>query len=403
MSSQKPTIVVVGGGFAGIATVQSLRKRNKEYNIVLISNKFYFEYFPALYKLVTGALAIEVFVPLKMIFPKGVEIINGHYTHFENETKTIFYTNEANVEKSLNYDYLVLALGSETNFFNIPGLPELSYSFKSVKEALRLKEHFDTLFKESSVLPKDEMIKNLHTVIVGGGPSGTELAGDLATYLRTLAKKNKIDPSFVTIDLIESNPRILATLPPGASIAADKRLRKLGVHILTNRTLEAQEVEQVYIRGLQIQSNTVVWTAGTRISSSYHSIPNIAYTDKKRIAIDQYFGLPNTDNVFITGDGAGTLHSGLAQTAIHNGQFLGEHIHRAIVGKEFISYIPKKGSYIVPVGDYWAILSIGNFTITGFIPWVLRSLVDLMYFTSIVPLWYVLDVYRQGRKYRKTN
>ena len=112
-------------------------------------------------------------------------------------------------------------------------------------------------------------IKKFHVTVVGGGPSGVELAGDITTYLREMTKKYHVDPSFVTVDLIESNPRVLAMLPPSVSKKAEARLRRLKVNIYTNRALQAQDLDNVTASGMTMRSGTVIWTAGTKISDSF--------------------------------------------------------------------------------------------------------------------------------------
>jgi NADH:ubiquinone reductase (H+-translocating) len=393
---QKQRVVIVGAGFAGIEIAKRLAY-SETLEVTLISKSDTFEYYPALYRLVTGALPIEVSVPITKIFSsKKVSFVQGTYTGFDQARQVV--TLESG--KEFPYDYLVLALGSETNYFNIPGLPDRSYSFKSVKEALRLKQHFYDLMTRSMTLGKDEAVILLHTIIVGGGPSGVELAGDLKHYLTRLAKEYAVDPSYVTIDLIESNNRILPTFPPAVSVVAEARLRKMGINIFANRTLQSQEIQEIALSDMDMKAGTVVWTAGTRINTGYTGLP---LTERKRIAVTDTLTLPNDNRVFIAGDGAGTMYSGLAQTAIHNGAYIASAIASIAKGKTPATYKPKKPSFVVPIGENWAVLSHNNFLMKGFIPWVLRNMIDFKYFLSIVSLPYVFAVFQQGKKYRKVH
>lgn len=400
-SHQSPKkVVIVGGGFGGIATIQKLRKSGVDCDITLVTKGDVFEYYPALYKLVTGALAIEVSVPYKRI--KGlnnIHIEKGLFTSLDPARQVIILESG----KELPYDYLVLALGSETNYFNIPGLSDLSLSFKSVKEAFRLKRHFCELFGTAMSLSPKDAVSKLHTVIVGGGPSGVELAGDLTHYLRSIAKSFNVDPSLVTIDLVESSPRLLPTLPEKVSQKAERRLRMLGVNIFTNRAVTSQDINEVTMGGMNFESNTVIWTAGTRINSVYHKIPNIEFDSRNRVVVSDFFSIPKDNNVFVIGDGAGTKYSGLAQTAIHNGQYLGKHLGTLMKGGIGHPYKPKPVSLVIPIGNYFALFIHGKHLFRGFLPWLLRSVVDFKYFLSLVPFWYVLDVFRQGYKYRRSK
>ncbi len=395
-----PRVVVVGGGFAGIAAIQSLVRSGVRCEILLVTKSATFEYYPALYKLVTGALAIEVSVPYTVMKRfKGVQIETGVFVSADPARQVI--TLEGG--KEIAYDYLVLALGSETNYFGIAGLPELSLSFKSVKEAFRLKRHFCDLLGVAMNLSRQEAVAKLHTVIVGGGPSGVELAGDLTHYLKDLAKSFNVDPSLVTIDLIESAPRILAALPEQVSQKAEQRLRKLGVNIYVNRAVTGQNINEVTMGSMEFVTNTVIWTAGTRINSAYKQLPGAVFDQKGRIVVDEHLALPSDNHVFVIGDGAGTAYSGLAQTANHNGKYLGRHIGNLIQNKRSAPYRPHPVSFVIPIGNFWALFVHGKSVFKGLIPWMLRSAVDFKYFTSIVPFWYVLDVFRQGYKYRRSK
>jgi NADH dehydrogenase len=398
-TKKTPHIVIVGGGFAGIEVAKTLIRKNADVKITIVSKNKNFEYYPALYKLVIGTLPIEVSVPLHVIFKKSVEIVEATYTGLVQERQVIKLENG----KEIAYDFLVLALGSETNYFNIKGLSDLSFSFKSVKEALRLKQYFCDLFSRSKNLTREELVSMLHILIVGGGPSGVELAGDLRHYLTSLAVKSAVDPSLVTIDLIEASNRVLQTLPQKVSNSAEARLREMGVNIFVNRAVQGQDIEEVVLKDMKMGSQTVIWTAGTRINTAFTEIPGVVFDERKRIKVSPYLSLPNDNRIFIAGDGAGTPYSGLAQTAIHNGKYIGKQIANIIAGKETEIYKPKKPSFVVPIGDYWALFSSGNFLMKGFLPWLLRSAIDFRYFTSIVPLHYVLKVFRQGRKYRKVH
>ncbi len=398
-TTSTPKIVVIGGGFAGIQTVKALLKYHPKAAITLVSKSLIFEYYPALYKLVTGALPIEVSVPIKTIFPKDVELLEATYTGIDQARQVVLLEGG----KELPYDYAVIALGSETNYFGIPGLPERSYSFKSVSEALRLKQHFCKLFGSAATLPKDEQVAKLRTIIVGAGPSGVELAGDLRHYLTRLALDAKIDPNLIAIDLIDGGSRVLPVMSERISNIAESRLRKMGINIYVNRALQAEEIDKIILKDMEVKTGTVIWTAGTRINGGFNTIPNVALTERKRVQVTDYLTLPNDNRVFVAGDGAGTQYSGLAQTAIYDGNYIGKHIANLIKGKKIAAYKPTQPSFVIPIGTGWALFSSGNFVMTGLIPWFMRSAIDFKYFVSIVPLSYVFKVFQLGKKYRKVK
>ncbi len=395
MDTGKQTkVVIIGGGFAGIATAKKLLK-NKNIEITLITKNPFFEYYPALYKLVTGALAIEVCVPYNKIFSKGnISVIEGQYHSYDKEEKKVtLYDGQ-----SFSYDYLVLAMGSETNYFNIPGIRELAFSFKSASEALALKQHFLELLQKSSDVSKDELVERFHVSVVGGGPSGVELAGDITTYLRKMTKRYHIDPSFVTVDLFDSNPRVLSMMPEKVSQKVEARLRKLKVNIYTNRTLKAQDLEGITASGMTMNSGTVIWTAGTKINESFETLP---LDTRKRVVVNADLTIPEDNNVFVIGDGSNAQGAGLAQGAIAHGDYIGGAIINKVEDKFVEPYKGKTLGYVVPVGHGWAVFTYKKIVVSGFLPWLMRSAVDFRYFTSLVPFSYVLEVFRQGAKYRK--
>ncbi len=388
-------VVIIGGGFGGIAVAKKLSK-NPSLEITLITKKPFFDYYPALYKLVTGALAIEVAVPYNQIFSKkgNVSVIEGFYEFYDKDSKIVHLLDG----QSFPYDYLVLAMGSQTNYFNIPGIEEFAFSFKSSEEALKLKKHFLDLLESSKNISKDELVERFHVTVVGGGPSGVELAGDITTYLRKMAKKYHIDPSFVTVDLIESNPRVLSTMPESVSRKAEAKLRKLKVNLYTNRTLQSQDLDLMSASGMTMRSGTVIWTAGTKISDSFSGL-NL--DNKKEVIVNKDLTLPEDPDVFVVGDGASASGTGLAQGAINHGKYVGSVILAKLKNKKVAPFKCKTTGYLIPIGYNWAILSYKKLTISGFIPWIMRSFVDFRYFTSIVSISYVFNVFRQGKKYRK--
>jgi NADH dehydrogenase len=387
-------VVIVGGGFGGIETAKQLAK-NQDIDVILITKNSYFEYYPALYKLVTGALAIDVCIPYNKIFRKGnISVIEGTYHSYDKDKKEVnLYDGQ-----TFSYDYLVLAMGSQTNYFGIPGIKEFAFSFKSVQEALALKQHLIDLLQKSKDVAKDELVNRFHVTVVGGGPSGVELAGDITTYLRRATKCYHIDPSFVTIDIIESNARLLPTLSEEVSRRAEARLRKLKVNIYTNRTLQEQDLNEITASGMTMDSATVIWTAGTKINESFETLP---LDNRKRVIVKDDFSLPEDSSVFVVGDGSNAQGTGLAQGAIAHGEYVGRAIMKKIKNKTVEPYKGAVLGYVVPIGHNWAVFSYKGVTISGFIPWVMRSFVDFRYLVKIVSLGQVIKIFKQGAKYRR--
>lgn len=399
MSQKKKAtrVVIAGGGFAGIEAARKIKQcAGDDLAVTLISNKSYFEYYPALYRLITGASPIEVCVPLTDMVPEGVEIVLDTVTAIDISAKKVTCSGGAVYEG----EYLVLALGSETTYFGLPGLSTLSFGFKSAKEAMNLKRHLHLLFADHASPDVREMVAHFHIIVVGGGPTGCEVAGDLVSYLEMLARHYGVDPSFITVDLIESFSRLVPALPEKASAKILHRLHSLGVNVFLNRRLESEEVESVFLKDMTMKSKTVIWTAGTKIHSLYESTPGITFSDKKRVLVDEYMQVVGHENVFVGGDAAATAYSGMAQTALYDGRYIGEQILRDFHGKLLKPYVPKKTAFAIPVGTGWAAVIIGPFRFYGAFAYFIRHIIDFMYFSKILSLPKLFSLFFEGWKYR---
>lgn len=378
-------ILIVGGGFAGVRTALDLAKRNlPDTDITLVSSTPHFEYHAALYRVVTGRSPLEVCIQLTDIFKnKPVNLITDKIVKLDFKNKRI--TGES--ESFYAYDYLVLALGSDTSYFDTPGLKELSFGFKSIPEALKLKRHIHEEMNKKSPSP--------HIVVVGGGASGTELAGELAVYTKKLAKKHKLDPSIVTIDLIQSPNRVLPDLPEDISARVDAQLRKLGVNIFLNRKVVKEEVEQVFLRDMQMKTKTVIWTAGVVINSLLANTRDMPLSDRKKVLVDKYLRIKK--NVFVLGDCAETPYTGMAQTAIYDGHFVANNIANTILGKPKVKYKPRPVAYCIPVGPGWAATLWHGMRFYGRFGYLIRRYIDFKFFLSILPFAKALRAFQDGR------
>lgn len=375
----KKKVVIVGGGFAGIACARRLLKEDLNIVITVVSDREYLAYYPGLYSLVTEGKQKEVSIPLSDMLPRDrVHVVQAKMKGLNRSSQEIHIVDSMG-ETTIRYDFLVLALGSEAYYFNIPGLEERSFSFKSVDEALRLKAHFESVLSKAKSLSKDELIAALHIIIVGAGPSGVELAGTLKPYLTKRAIAHGVDKSFITIDLVEASSRVLSALPENVSVIAEQQLRKMGVNIFTNRTLTEGDEDEAIFSTMEIKTDTVVWAAGTRINSLYKTLDGIELTERNCVQVTQHMTLPDNNHIFIAGDGAATNFSGLAQTAMYDGEYVGYAIAQSLREKPFKAYVPKKPSFVIPIGKRWAIFVHGKIAISGVIISGLRKLIDWRY------------------------
>ena len=400
MTQKLKKIVIVGGGFGGIRCALDLLKKNiPQTKIILISDKTHFEYTPALYRVLTGKSPLEVCIPLRDIFDgKDIEVLQDTITQVNLQKKLL----KGESGSSYVFDFLVLALGSETSYFNIPGLKELAFSFKSIADALRLKGHLHKIFKECETATLEQKVCATHIVIVGGGATGTETVGELSLYAKKLAKKHKLPSGIVTIDLIEAAPRLLPLLPEDIGTKIQKRLNNFGVNIFLNRVVVKQEIEEVHLKDMEMKTKTMIWTAGVKTNSLFSKIGGLVFDKKGKVIVDEFLQTKGLDNVFVIGDAAATLYAGLAQTAVSEGVFVADVIFRKIAQKPLVPYRPKKPAYAIPIGPGWAAVLIGNLRIYGRIAWWLRRATDLRFFFSILPPKKAVLVFQSGKKITET-
>ena len=385
---QPQKVIIVGAGFAGIRTALDLSKKS-DFEITLISKNDRFEYYPGLHKLVGVSHHVTAQIPLQTIFQgKSVTLVTETVTAVNAHTKTVT-TDKGNYTA----DYLVLAMGSQTEYFGISGLPEMAFGFKSIDEALKLRNHIEQLFAKHVKTDKAESVVGLHMVIVGAGPNGVDLAGELAALGHMLAKKYGIVESLLTIDLIEASSRVLSMMPESVSYNVEARLRTLGINILCNRDLRKEESWTVTLADMTLGAKTLVWTAGITTNELVKNIEGFQLAKKNRVTVDEFLQAKGFQNVFVVGDVADTQYSGLAQTAIYDGAYVAQVITKKSEGKHFPSYVPKPIAYNIGVGPRWSVLMWGKLVMYGLGAYIMRTLIDVRFFLSILSPGQVYRMY----------
>lgn len=385
--NQPKKAVIIGGGFAGIQAALDLSKKHSvtELEITLVSDRDHFEYYPALhgYLSVDGPVPYHM-IPLTDIFSgRSVNLVIEKVTSCDLATKTV--TLESG--RTISGDYIVLALGSQSTFFGIEGLSTMAFPFQNVDHASKLRAHIQTLF-EKHCNGKDtaDCVVGLHFVVVGAGPNGVDLAGELATYSKYLCKKHNLAESLVTVDIIEGAPGVLPMMPKNVQDIATRRLRELGVNVLCNRQLQKQGNWTVALADMTLGAKTLIWTAGTTGNDLVTKIPDIILQKKNRITLNDHLEIEKYPDSFVSGDIADTKFSGLAQTAIHDGAYIADVISAKLKGKTIGAYVPKPVAYNIGVGHGWSITKVGDVVISGRMSSWLRKAIDLKYFLSILPL-----------------
>lgn len=375
-------VTIVGGGFGGVKTALELAK-NKKNHITLISDKPDFQYYPALYGTATGHSHLQSWVPLGKIFANrpNVDVIIDAAVKIDPKKKTII----GESGKSYEYNLLVLALGSITTYFGIKGLDTYSFGIKSAEEIQALKRHlYHTMF-EKRVMEKDY-------VIVGAGPTGVELASAMRAYIERLRKDYRLPAHKIRINLIEAAPRILPRMSEGSSRRVAKRLRKLGVHVMTGQKVEEQTADALIVNGKPIKSHTVIWTSGVANSPFYQAnAKHFVFAQNGKIVVDEH--LRAFKDVHVIGDNAFTPYSGLAQTAMHDAIFVAHNLERKQVGKKRRLYHAKLPPVVVPVGENWAVFEWRKIRVYGRLAALIRMAADMIGYSDILPFGQALGVW----------
>ena len=362
-------VLIVGGGFGGIKAAIELA-RNGHFNVTLLTEHDTFRYYPTLYRTATGGKRANSSIPLTEIFKNlRITIKQGVAVTLDRQAKQIITADK----QTYHYDTLIIGLGVVTNYFSIPGLKEHAYGIKSNEDAIQLKNHLHHQLI-------DDKQPDLNYLIVGGGPTGIELAGALPAYLRQVMANHGITKNSVNVRLIEAAPRLLPRLPKSTSRSVRRRLRRLGVKLHLGKVVSGQTADALMVDGKPMRSHTVIWTAGVT-NHPFFSENSFILMNRGKVATDVY--LQTEDNIFVIGDNANTPYSGLAQTAVRDGAFVAANLKRRAKGRDMRAYNPKAPISVIPAGKRWAAVNYRKFHLSGWFGWVLREAADWVAFNDL--------------------
>lgn len=375
-------VTIVGGGFGGVKTALGLAE-DPSNHVTLISDSKDFQYYPALFSTATGHSHRQSWIPLSTVFEDwpNVELITDTIELIDPEKKKL-----KGKHGTHTYSKLVLALGSVTTYFGIDGLDTFSYGIKSQDEIRRLQNH---LFAEMGDGHDDER----HYVIIGGGPTGVELAGAIGEYLRVLRRHFGIKKKYLKIGLIEAAPRILPRMSEATSRAATRRLKRLGVTVETNKKVEKQTTDSLMVNGHPLKTHTVIWTSGVANAPFFKNNEHAFSLDQRgKVVVDKY--MQASPGVYVIGDNAATPYAGLAQTALHDAQFVVKHLRGS--KNVYKAVLPPS---VVPIGHRWAVFEWGKLRFAGLFGGLMRMAADLIGYHDILPIGWAMNVWRsQGKQ-----
>lgn len=379
-------VTIVGGGFGGVKAALELAK-NKKNQVTLISDRIDFQYYPALYGTATGQSHLQSWVPLGKIFANrpNIDVIIDAVVKIDPATKTLV----GESGKSYDYNLLILALGTITTYFGIKGLETYAFGIKSADEIRDLKKHlYHSMFEERH-MEKDY-------IIIGAGPTGVELASAMHAYIERLRIDYRLPKKKVRINLVEAAPRVLPRMSEASSKKVEKRLKKMGVNVMTNQKVEEQTSEMLMVNGKPIKSHTVIWTSGVANSPFYQAnAEHFVFAKNGKIVVDEH--MRAFKDVHVIGDNAFTPYSGLAQTALHDAVFVAKNLERKQVGKKRLLYKAKLPPVVVPVGENWAVFEWKKIRLSGWPASLIRSAADMIGYSDILPVGQALGVWHAHR------
>ena len=383
-SSERRHIVIIGGGFAGLATADRLKKTNADVTIIDKSNHHLFQ--PLLYQVATAALSPgDIAAPIRAILGKnsGVRVLLGEVSKIHPKENFLNLTDG----RKIVYDQLVLAPGAQYNYFGKESWSKYAPGLKTISDALKVREQILFSLEKAEQFEEAAARKPFLTyVIIGGGPTGVEMAGAIAEIARRSMRygfKN-IREEEIKIFLIEAAPNILNGFPTSLRQKAEATLKEMGVKVLTGSPVTSIEEQRVHLKVGSIETCNILWAAGIKASPLVESL-EVERDKMGRVLVNQNLTVPGYPNIFILGDSAnakdkkGEALPALASVARQQGHFVGDLLARNKTSQtEKAEFVYHDRGTMATIGRARAVASIGKFQFSGFFAWLMWSAIHIL-------------------------
>ncbi|MBE7412898.1 MAG: NAD(P)/FAD-dependent oxidoreductase [Leptospiraceae bacterium] len=381
--SKEPHVVIVGAGLGGLQFIKKIAKHSK-IKITVIDKINHHLFQPLLYQIATAVLSpADIAIPTRSLTTKwkNVSVMFAEVANIDKE-KSILYIGQ----RILSYDYLILACGAETSYFGNDSWERYAPSLKTLVDALKIRKQILLSFEQAELAQTKEEVSELLTyIIIGGGPTGVELAGSIAELSHKIIRKDfrKIDPAMSEIFLIEAGKRLLSSFPEKLSEITKKQLEKRGVKVLLNEKVLNIDEKGVHLQDRKIFSHNIIWAAGVKGNSIGEKL-NSTLDKSGRVYVNKFCQIPEMENIFIIGDLAyfeenGKSLPGVSPVAMQQGRYVAEQIIRLTKGKQLqeFHYIDKGN--MATIGRKDAVANLGIFKFSGFVGWLSWLLLHLFY------------------------
>ncbi|MCK0156757.1 NAD(P)/FAD-dependent oxidoreductase [Cellulophaga sp. F20128] len=382
--ADRKKIVIIGAGFGGISIAKSFK--NKEVDVLLIDQNNYHNFQPLMYQIATGGLEPDsIAYPVRRIFRgyKNITFRMAKVTSVAMEAKEVI-TSIGNIQ----YDYLVIATGSQTNFFNFEPVKDSLLTLKSIPDALNLRSFvFQNLEKALASKESKQLDEILNIAIVGGGPAGIELAGAIGEMKKHVIPKDfpDLDISIMSINLYEASPNLLNAMSAEASAKSLEYLKNLGVNVNLNARVSSYTDRKLELAdGSTFDTDTVIWTAGVK-GAPINGLPKDAIIGGNRIAVDAYNQVMQTESIFAIGDVAACISEDnphglpmLAPVAQQQGKQLAKNILNRVSGKALVPFIFKNKGVMATIGRKKAVVDLPKWKFQGTFAWLVWMFIHIM-------------------------
>ena len=406
---RRPRVIIVGGGFGGLYAARALKRDDVDVLLLDRTNHHLFQ--PLLYQVATATLApTDITAPIRWLLRKqrNATVLMEEVSHIDTARRVVLTTDK----QEHAYDYLIVATGSRHAYFSHPEWESLAPGLKSIDDAIELRRRILTAFERAELTEDaEERTASLTFVVVGGGPTGTELAGMLPTIARHALGHDfrHFDPTAARVILVEGGPKILPSYPDELSEHARRDLTNLGVDVRTDTLVSDIGPHHVVAGGERIHAHTILWAAGNAASPLGRDLHD-KLDRAGRVPVEPDLSVPGRREVFVIGDLAATTTNGkpvpgVAPAAMQMGTLAAKNIRRDLEQRDRVPFHYRNKGDLATIGRYRAIADFGRLRVTGSLAWWFWLFLHIMYLAgfrnrvSVLVEWaYSYFTYERGAR-----